>query len=95
MPITRRSPHLSSIARKLAAYTAPWKSGVFEKRFGTKRLAVFIVTTSEARAKNIAEAVAALPVGKGLFSYHALEAAVADAGAMLAPCASQDRRREI
>ncbi len=59
MPVTRRSPHLSSIARKLAAYTALWKSGAFEKRFGAKRLAVFIVTTSEARAKNIAVVVEA------------------------------------
>ena len=95
MPITRCSRHLSSIARKLAAYTALWKSGAFEKRFDTKRLAIFIVTTSEARAKNIAEAVEALPVGKGLFSCHALDAVVNDAGAMLARCAPQDRWREI
>lgn len=95
MPITRRSGHLSSIARKLSAYAALWKSGAFEKRFGTKRLAVFIVTESEARAKNIAEAVETLPVGKGLFSCHALDAVISDARAMLARCAPQDRGCEI
>lgn len=67
MPVKRRSDHLSSITRKLHAYTALWKSGAFERQFGTKRLTVLIVTGSAGRLGNIQQAVKGLSHGQGLF----------------------------
>ncbi len=67
MPITRRGHHLSSISRKLAAYSALWKSGKFAERFGTNRFTVLMVTTGEPRAESIRKAIAGLPSGAGLF----------------------------
>lgn len=67
MPITRRGNHLSSISRKLAAYTALWKAGRFSERFGTSRFTVLIVTPGEERAASIRKAITNLPTGGGLF----------------------------
>ena len=73
MPVARRSPYASSMARKLALYSHLWKSGAFEKTFRTKRMAVHTVTSSAARAENIRQAVKSLPSGRGLFATHVFE----------------------
>jgi hypothetical protein len=76
MPVVRWSLHLSSLHRKLVSYAHLWKAGIFAKRFGTKRLAVLTVTTSEARVKTMEAAVGKLSHGRGLFTC-CTEAAIA------------------
>jgi len=87
MPVTRRSRHLSSIARKLSAYAALWRAGNFEKRFGTKRLIVITVTTSAERVRTIAGSVAQLPHGQGLFANFIQDEVCPDAACILERCA--------
>lgn len=93
MPIHRRDNHQSSIGRKLAAYSALWKNGDFEKRFGTKRFAVFIVTTGKTRAGKMNEALSSLRSGKGLFSCQALDEVLDNADVILQRCAANDNVR--
>lgn len=93
MPVLRRSSHLSSIGKKLECYAELWKAGHFEKRFGTKRIVVLIVTTSEARVKSIEAAVSKLTHGRGLFTCCTEEALTKDAGSVLARWLPQTSRR--
>lgn len=67
MPVQRRSLHLSSIAKKFAAYAALWKTRKFADDFQTRRFAVLTFTTSAERAENIRKAATQIPEGRGLF----------------------------
>lgn len=91
MPITRSNPHLSCFARKLDAYMALWKRGEFEKKFGTRRVAVHTVTETAERASNIAAAVAKLPQGRGLFACHVLAEITPIATAILQHASPRDK----
>ena len=95
MPVNRSNPQLSSMARKLSAYASLWRSGHFEKRFGTKRAAVVLVTTSRERSNNIAEAVTELPFGQGLFVTHHQEEICPDASPIIGHCTPRDKAAEI
>ena len=87
MPVMRRSPHLSSIRRKFSAYASLWKAGSFEKRFGSKRLAIITVTTSAERVETITDCVAQLSQGRGLFANFVESEICPDASAFLERCA--------
>ncbi|MES2709353.1 MAG: replication-relaxation family protein [Verrucomicrobiota bacterium] len=68
MPVTRKSFHASSILSKLHCYSALWRRGEFEKRFGSGRLLVMMVTSGPQRCANIRRAVGTLPSGRGIFA---------------------------
>ena len=95
MPIRRRNPALSSFSRKLDAYAALWKRGDIEKRFGTKRVAVHAVTTSEERSENLRKAIKSLPQGQGLFAVHSFLDPAAVVQAMVSHSVPSDKRRNI
>ena len=67
MPVARAKHDASSIARKLHAYALTWKAGIHRSRFGTSRLRVLTVTTSESRCENIRSAASAVSGGHGIF----------------------------
>lgn len=73
MPVARKNPKLTSIARKLDAYVALWQRDVFQNFFHIPRVAVLTVTTSTKRARNIEATVAALARGRGLFACQTLK----------------------
>ena len=95
MPIRRQNPALSSFSQKLEAYAALWKRGDFEKRFGTKRVAVHAITTSEERAENLRKAIRSLPQGQGLFAVHSFLDPEAVTEAILIHSLPRDRRCNI
>ena len=74
MPITRRSLRQTSFHRKLVAYEATWKQKLHQSRFGFPRFRVLTVTTSAARAKNLANVASRLEGGHGLFLFTHAEA---------------------
>ena len=69
MPLKRSRGSASCIERKLRLYTHLWKSGQFSKVSGVKRIQVWIVTESAARAEHMRQACALLPAGRGLFHF--------------------------
>ena len=91
MPITRSNPNLSCFSKKMQAYSALWKRGDFEKAFGSRRVAVYAVTTSAERVHNFASATAKLPYGRGLFACHTLEEVIRSPGMLLQKAASRDK----
>ena len=74
MPIKRRSLKQTSFHRKLVAYEATWKQKLHQSRFGFPRFRVLTVTTSAARAKNLAAVASRLESGHGLFLFTDAEA---------------------
>ena len=95
MPITRSNPNLSCFARKLNAYSALWKRGAFENALGSRRIAVYAVTTSAERARNIADATKKLPCGRGLFACHTMEEITRSPEMILRKAASRDKSDAI
>jgi DNA-binding Lrp family transcriptional regulator len=67
MPVERAKHDASSIARKLYAYALTWKAGIHRSRFGTSRVRVLTVTTSESRCESIRTAASAVSGGHGIF----------------------------
>ena len=67
MPVERAKHDASSIARKLHAYALTWKAGIHRSRFGTSRVRVLTVTTSQSRCENIRTAASAVTGGHGVF----------------------------
>jgi hypothetical protein len=67
MPVIRAKQKSSSIARKLIAYCATWKSGIHRSRFGISRMRVVIVTTGIERCCKIQEAMQRLGFGRRIF----------------------------
>ena len=67
MPVERAKHDASSIARKLHAYALTWKAGIHRSRFGTSRVRVLTVTSSESRCENIRTAASAVTGGHGIF----------------------------
>ena len=74
MPVTRRSLTQSSFLRKLLAYEATWTQELHRERFGVKRFRVLTVTTTPARAANLAAACDGLTRARGLFLFTNIEA---------------------
>jgi len=66
MLITRRSLKQTSFHRKLVAYEATWKQKLHQSRFGCPRFRVLTVTTSAARAKDLAFVASQLEKGHGV-----------------------------
>jgi DNA-binding Lrp family transcriptional regulator len=87
MPIMRRGLNQTSFWRKLLAYEATWTQGLHRELWGKARFRVLTVTTSAARAANLATAADKLPRGRGLFVFADI-AALKSAPGVLAP----DRR---
>ena len=67
MPVERTNNDASSIMRKLQAYALTWKAGIHRSRFGTSRIRVLTVTSSESRCQNIRCAASAVSGGRGIF----------------------------
>lgn len=73
MPIVRRSLKQSSFLRKLLAYEATWSKRLTKESHGIERFRVLTVTTTPARAKNLAAACVRLGNGRGLFLFTDIE----------------------
>jgi DNA-binding Lrp family transcriptional regulator len=67
MPVDRAKHDASSISRKFHAYALTWKAGIHRSRFGTSRVRVLTVTSSEIRCENIRLAASRVLDGGGIF----------------------------
>jgi len=75
MPVTRKNLLRTSLARKYLAYHAAWKQGLHARLFGLPNFRVLIVTTTEARRRNLERALPeVLGSGKRLFVFEAAPA---------------------
>ncbi len=72
MPVQSSNEHRSSIARKLAAYEASWRSNIFRQHFNAARVQVLTVTTSLARLDSITVCAKLCVSAAGLFHFAAL-----------------------
>jgi hypothetical protein len=53
MPVVSKNLQRSSLSRKLAAYEASWRAGIFRERFDAPRVRVLTVTTCEQRLASL------------------------------------------
>lgn len=67
MPVERAKHDASSMARKLNAYSLTWRAGIHRSRFGTSRVRVLTVSSSEIRCENIRSVASAVSGGHGIF----------------------------
>ena len=72
MPVQSANRLRSSIARKLTAYEASWRTNVFRQRFGATRVQVLTITTSTARLASITEHARSHVSAAGLFHFATL-----------------------